>query len=60
MGRLFEVLEVNMVGYEEKGFDIVVMEDFNGRIGLGTEEHPNRNGKRLLELVRTGDLNVGN
>ena len=27
---------------------------------MGAEAHPNRNGKRLLELVREGDLNVGN
>ena len=40
-----------MVKYEEKGFDDIVMGDFNVRIGLGAEEHPNRKGKRLLELV---------
>ena len=34
---------------EEKGFDVFVMRDFNARIGLGAEEHPNYSGKRLLE-----------
>ena len=29
-------------------------------IGLGAEEPPNSNGKRLLELVREGDLSIGN
>ena len=38
---------------------LFVMGDFNARIGLGAEEHPS-NGKRLLELVRAGDLNIGN
>ena len=33
--RLFEVLQVHEVKYEEKGFDVIVMEDFNARIGLG-------------------------
>ncbi len=54
--RLFEVLQVDVVKYEEKDFDIV-MGDFNARIGLGAEEHPNSNGKRL---VRVGDLSIGN
>ena len=42
--------------YEEKGFDVIVMGDFNAKIGLGAQEHPNSNGKRLLKLVRAGDL----
>ena len=46
--------------YEEKSFDVIVIGDFNARIGLGAEEHPNSNGKRMLELVRVGDLSVGN
>ena len=29
-----------MVKYEEKGYDVIVMGDFNARIGLGAEEHP--------------------
>ena len=35
--RLFEVLQVDVLKYEEKGFDVIVMWDFNARIGLGTE-----------------------
>ena len=31
--RLFEVMQVDVIEYEEKGFN-VVMEDFNARIGL--------------------------
>ena len=57
--RLFEILQVD-VKYEEKGFDVAVMGDFNTRIGLEAEEHPNSNEKRLLELVRAGDLSMGN
>ena len=34
--------------------------DFNARIGLGAEDRPNSNGKRLLDLVRLGDFVVGN
>ena len=49
-----------MVEYEEKGFDVIVMGGFNARIGMGVEEYPNSNGKRLLEPVRMGDLSVGN
>ena len=29
-------------------------------IGVGAGEHPNSNGKRLLELVRAGDFCIGN
>ena len=36
------------------------MVDFNARIRLGAGEHPNSNGKRLLELVREGGLGVVN
>ena len=50
MERLFEVLQVDVVNYEEKGLDVIVMGDFNARIGLGAEEHPNSNGKRLFEV----------
>ena len=42
--KLFEVLQVDVVKYEENGFDVIVMEDFNARIGLGAEEHPNSMG----------------
>ena len=43
--RLFEVLQVDVVKYEEKGFGVILMGD--ARIGLGAEEHPNSNVKRL-------------
>ena len=46
--------------YEEKGFDVIVMGYFDARIGMGAEEQPSSNGKRMLEFVRAGDLNVGN
>ena len=59
-GRDRELLQVDVVKYEEKGFDVIVMGDFNARIGLRAEEHPNSNGKRLLKLVRARDLIVGN
>ena len=47
-----------MEKYEEKGFDVIVMRDFNAIIGLGAEKHPNSNGKRVL--VMAGDLSIGN
>ena len=37
MERLFEVMQVDVMKYDEKGFD-VVMGYFNGRIGLGAED----------------------
>ena len=37
-----------------------MMGDFNVIIGLGAEDGPNSNGKRLLDLVRLGDFVVGN
>ena len=58
MERLFEVLQVD-VKYEEKGSDVIVMGDFNARIGLGAEEHPSSNRKRVLELVRREILAYG-
>ena len=36
------------------------MGDFIAIIGLGSEDHPNSNGKRLLDLMRLGDFVVGN
>ena len=57
MERLFEVLQVDVVKYEEKGFDVIVM---SISMQEGADEHPNSNGKRLLELVRVGDLSIGN
>ena len=52
MESLFEVLQIDVVKYEEKGSDVIVMGDFNSIIRLGAEKHPNSNGKRVLELVR--------
>ena len=36
------------------------MGNFNARIGLGAEDCPNSNGKRLLDLVRLGDFVIEN
>ena len=36
------------------------MGDFNAHIGLGAEQSPNRNGRKLLDLVRVCNLHVGN
>ena len=57
MERLFEVIQVDIIMYEEKCFD--VMEDFNARISVGAEDRPNSNGKRLLDLVILGDFVEG-
>ena len=45
---------------KRKVFDAVVMGDFNARIGLGAEDHPNSNGKRLLDLVKSDNFVVRN
>ena len=45
---------------QEEGYEVVVMGDFNAHIGLGTEQQPNRNGRRLLNLVWAGELIIGN
>ena len=58
--RLFEVMQVDVMKYEEKGIDVVVMEDFNARFGLGAEDRPYSNGKRLLNLEKLVDFVVGN
>ena len=36
------------------------MRDFNAHIGLGAEQLPNRNGRKLLDLVGVCNLQVGN
>ena len=54
-GRVFEVLQVDVVKYEKKGVD-VVMENFNARIGWKQRNiQIITNGKRLLELL-TGEI----
>ena len=50
--RLFEVMQVDVMKYEEKSFWGGGGGDINARIGLGAEDRPNSNGKRLLDLVR--------
>ena len=45
--------------YDEKGSDVIVMGDFNTRIGLEAEEHPSSNRKRVLDLVRREILAYG-
>ena len=43
----------------EKVSDVMIMGDLNAKIGLGAEEQPNSYEKRLLKLVRAGDLKRG-
>ena len=38
--RLFEVMQVDVMKYEEKGFDVMGAWSFNARIGLGAEDRP--------------------
>ena len=37
-----------------------MMRDFDAKIGLGAGDLSNSYGKRLLDLVRLGDFEVGN
>ena len=60
MERLFEVMQVDVMKYEEKGFVVILCWGINARIGSGVEDHPNSNRKRLWDLVRSGDFVVGN
>ena len=45
---------------QEEGYEVVVMGDVNAHIGLGIEQQPNRNDRRLLNLVWAGELVTGN
>ena len=61
MMRLFEEMQVDIMMYEEKGFDVGGGGgggDFNARNGLGVEDHPNGLGKKMLDLVRWSDFVV--
>ena len=54
-GKVFEVVQVGVMKYEVKGFDVVMGECmiWEHKITL------NSNGKRLLDLVRLGNFVVG-
>ena len=45
---LFEIMEAKVTDYQEAGFEVLVVRDFNVHIGLGAEQSPNRNGRKLL------------
>ena len=51
---LFEVLESDVVAFEGNGYEMILMGDFNARIGLGEEAYPNSNGRWLVHLVGVG------
>ena len=56
----FEEVQEEIGRLQEEGYEVVVMGDFNQHIGLGVEQQPNRNGRRLLNLVWAGELIIGN
>jgi len=56
----FEEVQEEVARLQGEGFEVVVMGDFNAHIGLGDEQHPNRNGQRLLNLVWADGLVIGN
>ena len=56
----FEEVQEEVGRLQEEGYEVIVMGDFNAHIGLGTEQQPNRNGRRLLNLVWDGELIIGN
>ena len=49
-----------MTDYQEAGFEVLVIGDLNSHIGLGVEQSPNRNGRKLLDLVGVCNICVGN
>ena len=48
---LFEMMKAKVTDYQEAGFEVLVVSDFNTHVGLGVEQSPNRNGRKLLDLV---------
>ena len=52
----FEEVQEEVGRLQEEGYEVVVKGDFNAHIGLGIEQQPNRNGRRLLNLVWAGEL----
>ena len=56
----FKMMKAKVTNYEEAGFEVLVPGDFIAHVGLGAEQSPNRNGRKLLDLVRVCDLRVGN
>ena len=56
---LFEMMKGKVTDFQEAGFDVLVMGDFNAYIGLGSEQSPNRNGRKLLDLVGVCNLCIG-
>ena len=38
-----------MTYYREEGFEVLVVSVYNAHIGLGAEQSPNRNGRKLLD-----------
>ena len=55
-------LRRQVVGWREEGKVVMVMGDFNGRIGLGRrgDEVVNTNGRRLLNWCGECDLEIVN
>ena len=60
--QLYVELRRRVVGWREEGKVVMVMGDFNGRIGLGRggDEVVNRNGRRLLNWCGECDLEIVN
>ena len=56
--KLFEMMKAKVTDYQEAGFEELVMGDFNGHIGLGAEQSPNRDGRKLLDLVGMCNLRM--
>ena len=56
---LFE-MKPKVTAYQEEGFEVLVVGDFNLHLGIGAEQSPNRNGRKLLDLVGVWNLSIGN
>ena len=54
--EMFEMMKAKVTDYQETGFEVLVMGDFNVHIELGAEKSPNRNGRKLLDLVGVCNL----
>ena len=56
----FDKIQADVLQWYHKRYRVVVMGDFSVYIGLGEEETPNRNGRRLLNMAFAASLAIVN
>ena len=53
-------MKAKVTAYQEEGFEELVVGDFNPNLWIEAEQSPNRNCRKLLDLVGVWNLSVGN